>query len=143
MIQPGRKGSTALSVASVTELHPIPDPPKSLEPAQADVWRLVMGQVAGDLIAPEAYPLLVEYCRAVVTADQIAEQLAKFDPAWLAEDDGLKRFDKLTGMQARAQGVVSTLSGKLRISPSSRVHKDTAGRMGAKGAKRKPWQVDD
>ena len=143
MIQRGRKSGAALTVASMAELRKLPDPPEQLTAEQSDIWRIVVASRAGDFIDPEAFPVLVEYCRAVVMADQIAEQLAKFDRDWLADDEGLKRWDRLAGMQARAQGVVASLGGKLRINPSSRVHKDVAGRNAAKGAKRKPWQVDD
>ena len=87
-----------------------------------------------------AYPLLAEYCRAVVTADQIAEQLNTFDPEWSKDDDGLRRWDKLTQMQARVQGVISTLSLKLRISPASRYRGEAAGRKAQAGTARKPWE---
>lgn len=142
MEQRGRKSAAALAVVSAGAVSKLPEPPHQLTPAQADIWRIVIASRSADMIDPEAYPVLVEYCRAVVTADQIAEQLAVFDPQWLADDGGLKRWDKLTSMQARSQGVISTLSVKLRLSPSARVRADAAGVIARKGAKRKPWETE-
>jgi hypothetical protein len=92
------------------------------------------------LIAPEAFPVLVEYCRAVISANQVAAQLDAFDQSWASEDDGLKRWDKLLAMQDRLAGKVASLAGKLRLTPSSRVQAISAGRHADKGAKLKPWQ---
>ena len=142
MLQRGRKSGASLTVAATSELRKLPDPPGQLTPEQGEIWRMVIASRAGDFIDPEAFPVLVEYCRAVVMADQIAEQLAMFDPAWLADDDGLKRWDRLSGMQNRVQGTIASLGGKLCINPSTRVHKDTAGRNAARGAKRKPWETE-
>ena len=46
-------------------------------------------------------PLLEMYVRPIVNARIIAEQIAAFDPAWLADDDGLKRYDDLMKMAER------------------------------------------
>lgn len=145
MRQRGRKSAAALSVVTaVAELRRLPEPPGTLTQPQATVWRSVMSTVAADLIGEEAFPVLVEYCRAVVTADQIAEQLAAFDPAWLADEDGLRRWNTLSQMQTRVQGMIGSLGGKLRLNPSSRIRAENAGTMAKRaGAKRKPWQTDD
>jgi len=143
MQQRGRKSGAALALAQVAELRRIPDPPGHLTEEQSAVWRLTMSSVAGDMIGTEAHPVLVEYCRAVVLADQIAVQLNAFNTGWLAEDEALKRWDKLAAMQARATATVAALSGKLRISPSSRIRPENAGVMAKRaGSKPKPWQSE-
>ena len=144
MRQRGRKSAAALSVVPMPELRRLPDPPGTLSPQQSAIWRSVMSTVAADLIGEEAFPVLVEYCRAVVLADQIAEQLNEFNASWLADDDGLKRWNLLTQMQARVQATIGSLGGKLRINPSSRIRAENAGTISKRGgAKRKPWQTDD
>lgn len=140
----GRKSAAALAVAEpVQELQKLPEPPSYLTPEQEDVWRLVVASRGGDLIAPESFPVLVEYCRQVISANQVAAQLDAFDPEWAKDDEGLKRWDKLLAMQDRLAGKVVSLAAKLRLTPSSRVQAISAGRHADKGAKRKPWEFDE
>lgn len=141
----GRKSAASLAVALAEPLTPAPIPsaPSYLTPEQDDVWRMVISSRGGDLIAPEAFPVLVEYCRQVVFANQIAAQLDAFDPEWAKYAEGLKRWDKLHQMQDRSLKAVASLGGKLRLTPASRVQKITAGRNADKGAKRKPWEFND
>ena len=140
----GRRSAAALAVAEpVQELQKLPEPPSYLTPEQEDVWRLVVASRGGDLIAPESFRVLVEYCRQVISANQVAAQLDAFDPEWAKEDEGLKRWDKLLAMQDRLAGKVASLAGKLRLTPSSRVQAISAGRNADKGAKRKPWEFDE
>ncbi len=138
----GRKAQAALSVAQVTELKQIAKPPKHLTTTQSDIWRVVMASSAGDYIQAEAYPVLVEYCRAVENADRIAKEIEEFDFSWSREDDGLKRLDKMLQMHDRIQGKIAALSVKLRLTPSTRVHPETAGTSERHASKRKPWQFD-
>ena len=140
----GRKSAAALAVAApAQELQRLPEPPSYLTPEQEDVWRLVVASRGGDLIAPESFPVLVEYCRQVISANQVAAQLDTFDPEWAKDDEGLKRWDKLLAMQDRLAGKVAMIAGKLRLTPSSRVQAISAGRNADKGAKRKPWEFDE
>lgn len=140
----GRKSAASLAVATpAQELQRLPEPPSYLTPEQEDVWRLVVASRGGDLIAPESFPVLVEYCRQVISANQVAAQLDAFDPEWAKDDEGLKRWDKLLAMQDRLAGKVASLAGKLRLTPSSRVQAISAGRNADKGAKRKPWEFDE
>lgn len=141
MRQRGRKSTDQLSLVTALP-EKLPEPPQNLTPPQVEVWKLVIGSRGGDMIDPEAFPILVEYCRAVTMADEIAAQLAEFDPKWVKLDEGLRRWDRLTAMQARTQGVIATLGVKLRISPSSRIRADKAGPIAAKGAKRRPWESE-
>jgi len=117
----GVKSAAALAVASPVSLQKMPEPPAYLTPEESTVWGEIIASRAGDLIQSEAFRLLVEYCRAVVLGDKIAAQLDAFDPSWVADDDGLKRWGKLQQMAARNQGVIATLATKLRIATSSSV----------------------
>ena len=143
----GRKSTASLAVAATesASLQKMPEPPSYLTPEQDVVWREIISSRAGDLIGPEAYRLLVEYCRAIVEGDKIASQLDAFDPTWLGDDEGLKRWDKLQAIACRNQGVVATLATKLRLATSSTVRAENAGTVMKKGAKLKPWEmaIDD
>jgi hypothetical protein len=139
----GRKSAASLEVAKhvAAPLHKMAEPPSYLTPEQDTVWREIVSSRAGDLIGTESFRLLVEYCRAISECDKIAVQLDAFDPSWAADEEGLKRWDKLQAMAARAQGVASTLATKLRIATSSSVRAENAGTIMKKGAKLKPWEV--
>lgn len=140
----GKRSAASLTVAPPSPaLGRMPEPPAYLTPEQDSVWREVIASRAGDLIGPEAYRLLVEYSRAVDLGDKIAAQLDAFDPAWISDDDGLKRWDRLQAMAARNQGVVATLATKLRLATSSSVRAENAGTVMKKGAKLKPWEVSE
>jgi hypothetical protein len=104
---------------------------------------VVVSSRGGDLITKESFPLLVEYCRATVAANQIAAQIDEFLPEWAKDDEGLKRWDKLLAMQDRQAKLVAQLGAKLRLTPSSRVQAISAGRNAAKGEMKRPWDVGD
>lgn len=137
----GRKSSASLAVAAPVKLEHMPEAPAYLTPEQDDIWRLVISSAGGDLISPESYPVLVEYCRAVVSSNQIAAQLDAFDPEWAKDDEGLKRWDKLLQMQEREARKIASLAVKLRLTPSTRVHPEKAGTVERKGVKLKPWEM--
>ncbi len=136
----GRKSQASLTVAAVTELKQIPEPLEQLTTEQGEIWRLVMVSSAGNFIQSESYSVLAEFCRAVVTSDQIAQQLDRYTPEWLDEDDGLRRWDKLQAMHDRAAKRIASLATKLRITPSTRVHPEAAGTSERNKSKSKPWQ---
>lgn len=143
MAERGRKSAASLSVVNQDQsLTKITPPPSHLTESQAETWRMVIASRSGDMIDPEAYPVLVEYCRTISAADAVASQIDSFDLSWAADEEGLKRWDKLLGMQARIAGTLATLGGKLRINPSSRVRAENAGTVASKGRKLKPWQSE-
>ncbi len=138
----GRESRASLSVAPVTELKRPVEPPEYLTAGQSELWRVVMSSSAGNFIQAEVYPVLVEYCRAVESANQIALQLNVFSPDWANDDEGLKRWDKLQAIQDRVSRRVSSLAVKLRLTPSSRVHRESAGAAERNHSKCKPWQFE-
>lgn len=140
----GRKSAASLAVAVVdSDLSKFPEPSAYLSPEQDTVWRSVISSRGGDLISPESYPVLIEYCRAVDSSNKVASQLDAFSPDWANDDEGLKRWDKLLAMQDRLAKTIASLGAKLRLTPSSRVQAISAGRNADKGVKRKPWELDD
>jgi phage terminase small subunit len=141
MKQRGRKSAAELSVAASSNVVQLPPPPKHLTDKAGELWRMVMASRSAEMIEPEAYPVLVEYCRGIEQADLIAVELEGFEPAWLKDDDGLKRYDKLLAMQDRLTKVITSCAVKLRLTPSTRFDANTAARVGQKSnAPRKPWQ---
>ena len=140
----GRKSAASLQVApsNVVELRRLPEPPTCMTKEQADVWRVVVASRMGEIIAPEAYPVLMAYCRATISAQQVAAEVDAFDPEWGKTDEGLKRWDKLLAMLDRQERLVTSLGGKLRLTPASQVRAENAGTIAKRGEKMKPWQVE-
>ncbi|HWR79877.1 MAG TPA: hypothetical protein VN303_06735 [Pseudomonas sp.] len=93
-----------------------------------------------DWFGPEHAGMLEQYCRHKVQADLVAQQLQSFDPAWLADDDGLQRFDKLSAMQDRESKTITALMRSMRLTQQSMIRADKVVRN---TIGRKPWQVDD
>jgi len=106
-----------------------PEPPPILTDAEAEVWRSLIVSPGGLLITSEAFPFLKELCQQIVNADLIAKEIREFKPEWLPVNGGLERFDHLLRVQDKIADRISSLSSKLRLSPSSRAHKEATGRQ--------------
>jgi hypothetical protein len=115
--------------------------PLHVSDAERAVWvEVVNDQPAGAFTATHA-PLLELYCRHVTNARIIADELMNFDRAWLADDDGLKRYDRLLSMAERESRAASSLATRLRITRQA-VDQQTVGRALVNQVKtRKPWEV--
>jgi hypothetical protein len=118
-----------------------PEPPEELTPEEAIEWRAVVDRLPADWFPRESHQLLVQYCRHVVKARVIAGLIADFEPEWAATDEGLHRFDKLTGMAEREGRAISSLATRMRLSQQSRYADRVAhGKSASPNASRKPWE---
>lgn len=145
MTQRGRKSTDALlaraSQAAVTFVKRL-DPPTHLTDAERSVWLELVADQPADAFTVTHAPLLELYCRHVVNARVLSEEVTNFDRAWLADDDGLKRFDRLLAMSERESRAASSLATRLRITRQAVEHPATIGRA-ISGAERtrKPWET--
>lgn len=142
-----RGGKSSASMEVATLVAPISTEsrlpaPVHMSDAERAVWlEVVNDQPAGTFTATHA-PLLELYCRHVANARVIADELLNFDRSWLADDDGLKRYDRLLAMAERESRAASSLATRLRITRQAVEHPTTAGRALANQSKaRKPWQL--
>jgi len=84
----------------------------------------------------------VLYVRHVVNAQVIAEQIARFDPVWLSDEEGLKRYDCLLKIAERESRAASSLATRLRITRQAVEHRETAGTALANHARGpRPWEL--
>ena len=135
----GKQSLASLSVAAPAGADRRLAPEPSLTAAQKSVWVSMTNSRSADWFGAEHSGMLAQYCRHKVQADLVAQQLESFDPAWLADEDGLKRYDKLSAMLERETRAMNALLRSMRLTQQSLVSKDkTTG--GTKG--RKPWQVE-
>lgn len=118
--------------------------PAHISDAERAVWLEVVNDQPADAFTPTHLPLLELYCRHIVQARVIADQIAAFEPAWLNDDEGLKRYDRLLGMNEREGRAASSLATRLRITRQAVEHPTTVGRSLAKQVKtRKPWELPE
>ena len=115
--------------------------PLHISDAERAVWiEVINDQPAGAFTATHS-PLLEMYCRHVTNARMIADQVLNFDQAWTADDDGLRRYDKLLAMSERESRAASSLATRLRITRQA-VDQQTIARTLVNQVKtRKPWEL--
>jgi hypothetical protein len=71
----------------------------------------------------------------------LADEILNFDRSWLADDDGLKRYDRLLGMAERETRAASSLATRMRITRQA-LHPETASNAVSKHVKsKKPWEM--
>ncbi|OZI17938.1 hypothetical protein CAL19_12720 [Bordetella genomosp. 7] len=141
----GRKSTAEMTV--VAQVAPVASSdrlpaPVHLTDAERAVWLEVVNDQPASAFTPTHGPLLEQYCRHIVQSRILAEEIMNFDRAWLADDDGLKRYDRLLAMQEREGRAASSLATRLRITRQAVDHPITAGRANARQARaRKPWEA--
>ncbi len=140
----GRKSSAELSVAPVSSLlSQPPKPPEHLSKQASDIWRMVMTSRSKKMIEAESYPVLVEYCRSITRADFVSKEIDRFEQVWLTSDEGLKRYDKLISIQDKLTKTINSCAVKLRLTPSTRFHSETAATIVANdNTGQNPWDYD-
>lgn len=145
MTQRGKKSAASREVAGL--VTPIAGEqrlraPVHLSDAEQAVWLEIVNDQPASAFTPTHSPLLEMYCRHIVNARILADELLNFDRAWLADDDGLKRYDRLLAMAERESRAASSLATRLRITRQAVEHPTTVGRTLKNQSKgRKPWEL--
>ena len=134
-----RKSSAALAIAPLTAIRRI-GPPRGLTDFQRNVWLATVNSKPAEWFSDEHVPLLVEYVRHVETADILSREIDAFDPAWRQDDDGLKRFDRLTAIRTREATLIHNLARSMRLTQQALYRADKAATLDEKSKGRKPWQ---
>lgn len=116
--------------------------PRHMSDAEQAIWCEVVNDQPATAFTPTHGPLLELYCRHIVHARILADELTNFDRAWMADDDGLKRYDRLLAMSERESRAASSLATRLRITRQAVEHPNTVGLSLANQSKsRKPWEL--
>ena len=115
--------------------------PLHISDAERAVWLQTVNDQPADAFTETHAPLLELYCRHIVNARVIADELSHFAREWLADDEGLKRYDRLLAMAEREGRAASSLATRLRITRQA-LHAVTAARkVEAMPRQRKPWEL--
>ena len=140
----GRKSSAELSIAAVSAETRRPSPPAELTERQAEIWQDIVNTQPGGWFRPSEEPLLVAFCRHVVSANWISKQIDTFH----CENGELETLDRLLRMHERETRALSSLATRMRFTQQARMHPRTAGRAetspngGRKLWERRPWDDD-
>lgn len=137
------------SIASLTTVvpHPTkygrPPPPDELTEEQAKEWESVVKRMPAQWFRREHFAMLASYCRLVVSARMLSQQIDAFRPEWMKTDDGVDRLDRLGRMRDREVRSMAMLATRLRLTHQSQMRSETAGRAARKIGADTPRPWDD
>jgi hypothetical protein len=138
-----RKSAAALAVVPIATAARRPAPPDDLTKPQAIEWQRIVDRLPADWFPPETWPLLAALARHIVHARMLADMVSQFRPAWVAEEGGLERLDRLLKMLDREHHAIARMSTKLRLTNQSRYDAQKARTL-AKNARPEnflpPWE---
>lgn len=142
MRQRGKKSAASMEVAVVAIGAQRLPAPVYLQDAERAVWIEAVNDQPAEAFTPTHVPLLELYCRHVVRSRILADEIEAFDRAWLADADGLDRYDKLLKMAERESRAASSLATRMRITRQAVIDPKVAGSAKARvGRLRKPWEL--
>jgi hypothetical protein len=143
MRQRGRKSAASLTVVAPDFTSQRLRAPAQLSPAEREVWTEVVNDQPADAFSAVHAPLLETYCRHVVRGRVLAAEIERFSSDWLADKEGLLRYDKLLAMAERESRAASSLATRLRITRQATQDPKTVGRANARMPRaKKPWELD-
>jgi len=135
------ESAAALAVANTVVLVSRLAPVSGLSAVERNRWLAAVNSRPADWFGEEHAPMLLNYVRLLSVADTIADQLANFDPDWLNDEDGLRRYDRLNAAFTRTTGQIKTLAVTMRLTQQSVYNAKNAGTASSKGRRGpKPWQ---
>lgn len=143
MLQRGRKSAASQAVAVLPASTVRLKAPAHISDAELAVWTDLVNDQPAEAFTVTHVPMLELYCRHIVQARIVADELLNFDRAWMASDEGLKRYDRLLTMAERESRAASSLATRLRITRHAVDHPSTVGRAVARqqSKTRKPWEL--
>ena len=133
MGQRGKQNQIEGSVVPITGIDR-PHAPNDLTPDQKAVWVAVVDSLPAEWFRPEAYEVLVQYCRHCVAARRVAKLIQRMEGM---EEVDLSEYDRLLKMQEREGRALSSLATRLRITPQA----TTNHKAKKPAAVRKPWEM--
>lgn len=136
MDKPGRPSTASLATAPVASWQRL-EPPDTLSPTQAALWREIVATKPAEWFKSDAAPVLEAYVRAIENARRTQIALDATDPTDITS---YRIFADLAMKQAN---VIAQLATKLRLTPQSRYGARSAATADARTAPeiKKPWET--
>jgi hypothetical protein len=120
----GRKSGASLQTVSIDCKPTRPAAPDELTQKQAKVWQCVVKAMPADWFGRETHALLIQYCRHVVTAQEVDRLINEH----AAGELDLRLYNRLLIMRARESAALTALSRTMRMTQQARIDPKTAGR---------------
>lgn len=143
MAKRGRPSAAESVVVIEGQFGTRPEPLADLTPRQSEIWRETTASEPADFFGTAALrSLLADYCRHREAAENVSRIIDSFQPEWLKNADGAKRYHALLKMRDLETRAASGIATKLRLTNQSRYTPQaaaTAARNVAKGAR--PWDI--
>ena len=134
--RPGRKSAAARAIpATFGVTVPRHKAPVELTGEECEIFYMLTDGMPADWISTASLPLVMQLCRHSIQARRLAELLEKLagDP-----DTLMSTYENLLKLQRAESAIISTLSGKLRISPSAL--RNDRGHLQHQPLGRAPWE---
>jgi hypothetical protein len=133
----GRNAQQPLNVVSIARSKP----PAELTGEQAEVWNQVVNSLPADWFTKGTYPLLVEYCRHVVSSRRVQQLIQAAEQGEPDDESGelyfdVEGYDRLLKMAERESRIIASLAVKMRVSQSTYYDE----RKKRPGASKPPWE---
>lgn len=110
--------------------------------AERAIWLDLVNTEPANAFTATHVPLLEAYCRHIVRGRILADEIENFERAWLANDEGLKRYDRLLAMAEREGRAASSLATRLRITRQATHDPKLVGRAARlQPNSKKPWEL--
>ncbi len=110
--------------------------------AERAVWMDLVNTEPANAFTATHVPLLEAYCRHIVRGRILADEIDSFERAWLSNDEGLKRYDRLLAMAEREGRAASSLATRLRITRQATHDPKFVGRAARlQPNSKKPWEL--
>lgn len=136
------KAETEIGVVIAGSFGKRPEPPSDLTPEEMTIWRETTSSEASDFFSTAALrAMLKDYCRHRSAVEKISEVLAIFQPDWLKNAEGAKRYHGLLKMRDLETRAAADKATKLRLTNQSRYTPQaasTASKNASKGLR--PWE---
>ncbi len=141
----GRKSASEIATADVVLLRvpERPAPPAELTRPQRETWKQIVEALPSDWFPRETHPLLAQYCRHVAEAGRIAKLIDEATRHMGERRPGaVETYLGLLRAQQKQTASLKSLATALRLSPSSRMRPEVAGRRreGPAAGDRRPWE---
>ena len=120
----GKQSAASMTVVPSADVvaTPRPKPPFDLTDDQAHEWRAVVNRMPADWFPRETHPMLIHYCRHIVTARHVAGMIDNYLNDG-EETKSIDSYNKLLIMQEREGRAMSALATRMRISQQAQYNR--------------------
>ena len=132
-----QRGRNKKSMAHIIEL-PVENGrlrPEKMPAKERKLFNDIVGAMPANHFGPENAHLLRMLCSHAITAEVVADKLAKAQ----ANGEDLEKVDLLAGIHCRSSKAIADLSTKLKLTPRSRYSQEKASHHQHLSSTTRPW----